>query len=464
VYNLAFVDITGLCLDRPRHSPGQQLRIGIIMPEQRTVFISAEGVEALLKAGNIAQAEIFCQTGMGKQPGNPHYHYYMGVIAMTVHHPVIARQHFRKAVRLAPGWDLPRACLAAVEREAALRAEHPEHGPRYLLVKAWGYGFWSDVDHVLGQLLVAEMTGRIPVIHWGSNSRFGDGSATDHFRQYFEPVSALTIADLDDPDLDFFPRKWHRHNLLSENVNKFAGPDSCMAALYGFTRPERVVVSDFHTGILNILPWLPSVHPDYCKGVDEVYRRLLKTWLHPLERYNRMAEDFVRQSIGTPGFISVHMRGTDKVREVGGLDEINRQYFAIIDAQRAARGNPPVFLMTDDTALLQYVSDRYGDAVVTTDCTRASDRVGLHYGEGADGYRLGEEILLDTCIAIRGAAFVGHGFSNPSAMISHLKDWGPDDIRLIGPSIHHRQNLVLHERPVESLDPARAARVWSPDG
>ncbi len=37
---------------------------------------------------------------------------------------------------------------------------------RFLLIKSWGCGFWSDVDHVMGQLLVAEITNRIPVIYW----------------------------------------------------------------------------------------------------------------------------------------------------------------------------------------------------------------------------------------------------------------------------------------------------------
>src|SRR4051812_28856508 len=32
-------------------------------------------------------------------------------------------------------------------------------GKRYLLIKAWGEGFWSDMFHVVGCLLLSEITG-----------------------------------------------------------------------------------------------------------------------------------------------------------------------------------------------------------------------------------------------------------------------------------------------------------------
>jgi protein O-GlcNAc transferase len=64
--------------------------------------------------------------------------------------------------------------------------------PRYLLIKAWGYGFWSDIDHVYGALLLAEITGRVPVVKWGSNSLFRDADTDNAFESYFEPISAIS--------------------------------------------------------------------------------------------------------------------------------------------------------------------------------------------------------------------------------------------------------------------------------
>ncbi len=67
---------------------------------------------------------------------------------------------------------------------------------RFLLIKSWGCGFWSDVDHVMGQLLAAELTNRTPVIYWGPNSLYAKSFQSNAFDLYFEPVSEYTIQDL----------------------------------------------------------------------------------------------------------------------------------------------------------------------------------------------------------------------------------------------------------------------------
>src|SRR5438105_9423414 len=98
---------------------------------------------------------------------------------------------------------------------------------RFLLIKAWGCGFWSDMNHVFGSLLLAEITGRTPVTHWGSNSLFRDETGSDAFRLYFEPVSSFDIEYLTAiRRATFFPAKWSRSTLRRENVAKWEGPDS----------------------------------------------------------------------------------------------------------------------------------------------------------------------------------------------------------------------------------------------
>jgi hypothetical protein len=42
---------------------------------------------------------------------------------------------------------------------------YPDGHARYLLIKAWGFGFWADLDHVLGALLLADLTRRVPVVY-----------------------------------------------------------------------------------------------------------------------------------------------------------------------------------------------------------------------------------------------------------------------------------------------------------
>src|SRR5215213_4962540 len=64
---------------------------------------------------------------------------------------------------------------------------------RFLLIKSWGKGFWSDVDHVLGALLAAEMTRRTPIVHWGDNCLFTAPGVDNAWAQFFEPINARRI-------------------------------------------------------------------------------------------------------------------------------------------------------------------------------------------------------------------------------------------------------------------------------
>src|SRR5204863_5297276 len=84
------------------------------------------------------------------------------------------------------------------------------HGERYLLIKGWGFGFWADMAHVLGSLLLAEITDRVPLVHWGSESLFSDKSERDAFTHYFEPVSAVPLRQLARmQNASFFPPRRH---------------------------------------------------------------------------------------------------------------------------------------------------------------------------------------------------------------------------------------------------------------
>ena len=128
---------------------------------------------------------------------------------------------FSSVLTLAPEDRTARGMLKALQAELPLP---PPPAQRYLVIKSWGCGFCSDVTQVLGGLLLAEATGRIPVVHRGRNSLFGDGSAANAFHHYFEPVSNITLDDIARlRDAAFFPPKWSPQNLTAEDVSKWQG-------------------------------------------------------------------------------------------------------------------------------------------------------------------------------------------------------------------------------------------------
>src|SRR5262245_34009179 len=174
----------------------------------------------------------------------------MGLIADQLGLHEQALVYFQKSLALDPTADRIQSHLSRVTNAALAlrRAQRTEW--RFLVIKAWGYGFWSDVNHVIACLLLAEISGRIPVTAWGSNSLFSDGSGRDAFRQYFEPVSPVVIEEIEALELaSFFPSKWSNGYIKAPEHQRWEGPGAEIPALYFLNRPETVGVCDYHLGV-----------------------------------------------------------------------------------------------------------------------------------------------------------------------------------------------------------------------
>jgi hypothetical protein len=410
----------------------------------------ASAAAKLLQLGNLPQAEIACRAGI-QQFGEDAWEFenLLGMISAKVGAFDVATDYFIRALATHPDLTSAHQHLAWLRSEApAIAAKlRPPSGESYLLIKSWGYGFWSDVSYVLGQLLLAEITHRTPVIHWGANSKFGGTATSDAFGQYFRPVSNITIDQLTALDEPFFPSKWNRVNLATEPLNQWSGPMSRMAGLYFLRRPERVAVADFFTGVLDLLPWAPPSHPLHGRSIDEAYFYLVDKYLHLRpELAQEVGAFFAAHLAGHPTF-AVHVRGTDKTSELPDLHAVNRAYPELIDAEIRRIPDLRVLLLTDDESIAQSYRSRFGDRLVLTECTRATGSRGVHYLPTiTDRARLGREIVIDAYLAARCDAFLGNGASNVSAMIRHLKRWPDGAVRLLCGNILQHRNTFLHRR------------------
>jgi len=392
---------------------------------------------AHISRGELVLADFICRDVLAVAPGHAVAFNLIGAIAaqLGLHDEAIA--HFEKALACDPPFPPAGDNLQKV-RNARSRAARPQapQGPRFLLIKAWGYGFWSDVSHVLGCLLLAEMTDRVPVTHWGSNSLFTDGSDRDAFRLYFKSLSAFALDSL--PALgaaSFFPAKWSASNLREEDNAKWQGPGARMGGLYFLNRPETVAVSDFFIGVVDLLPWIPPAHKLRGKSLQDVYHYLVATYLRPRESIASQVEEFYRRHIRGLPTVAVHVRGSDKMLEVADLDRLNKLYFDVID-----RVDPSwrILLLTDDTRCVAVFQERYAGRVIVTDSIRTGNDLGIHYHASVDRVRLGAEVMRDTYLALRCEKFIGNGRSNVSAMAAILKRWDDGACVLLVPSQLHR--------------------------
>jgi protein O-GlcNAc transferase len=315
---------------------------------------------------------------------------------------------------------------------------------RFVVIKAWGAGFFSDVDHTLSALLLAEMSGRTPVVHWGTISLFGGSQQHDAFCDFFEPVSKVAAAELVGRKLDYFPPKWNDQNLLQDQVQRYNGEWSRLSAIHLLGRPERVIVADYHTGIAALAPWIPEGHPLHGKSVEELYRFIIGKYLRPRPDIMDEIDAFAAAKFKVRPVIAAHARGSDKLIEDPQLKAKLALYPKLVGQLAGGKWFAPVFLLTDSLPVRDELAQRLGPRLITTDSLRTATPKGLHLQGIEDKRRLGVEVLKDAWLAARCDKFVGLGSSNVSCMIYHLKEWPKDSCIIIGPLMTHLANPYLY--------------------
>lgn len=303
---------------------------------------------------------------------------------------------------------------------------------RFLLIKSWGCGFWSDVDHVMGQLLAAEITNRIPVIYWGPNSLYSESFKSNAFDLYFEPISNYTIHDLMNPEYTFYPPIWKYNNLLVEDLDKVAWTYRNLGEM--ISSDANVVVSDVHYFVRPILNFVPKDHWAYGMTAHQIYRCLFDKYIRLKPDISDEINEFYNENLkGHYPLLGVHIRGGDKVREVENLSRLNKQYHIEINRFIKKYDVKKILLLTDCEAILQDFQKRYKDMVVFTDCRRgaANDvKNAPHLQDYTLKRRKGIEIIKDTYLATKCDLFIGNGYSNVSYTVKRLKDWPEENIIL----------------------------------
>lgn len=308
---------------------------------------------------------------------------------------------------------------------------------RFLVIREWGAGFWSDVGFVVAGCLLARITGREPVVWWGDNSLFR-GELANAWERFFAPVSGATIEQC--TGLATWPVKW-QGDATGAMRNRWGGEDSRLTGVHHMARDERVCVFDFYHDIYMMRHWLAEGDPLLGQPATAIVRALTREYVKPLREHVDAAAKFANERLGGVA-IAVHLRGLDKPGELGAeLQESHDKAIARVDALLAQRPGAKLLLLTDDAGVLTRMRARYGECLVTTDVIRATGETGLHLSRQHDGERLGREVLVDALIALHAEHFVGVAGSNVSYYIAAMKDWGAR-CDLFGTSLHENFGIA----------------------
>ena len=323
---------------------------------------------------------------------------------------------------------------------------------RFLLIKAYGWGFWADMEHLIGQLLIAELTNRIPVVHWGMNSLYSDTISTNGFELYYKPISPFSLRDVLRPEHTFYPPIWNFKNALVEDLDKTSAMYRDLGNL--MKSDADVVVSDIHSFPRPILEYIPKNHWAYGMTPILIYRRIINKYLQLKPDITKEIDDFYNQHMKAQGLVlGVHVRGTDKVIEVANLPALNRKYHAEIRRHISEYGIKKIFLMTDSIKFLKEYRRLYGDMIITTDCNRSSGSAdkAVQIENYVDRRRKGIEIIKDTYLAARCDYFIGNGYSNVSFAVNRLKDWPTEHIILFYNTLKQEKRLAKRRKSLDLL-------------
>ncbi len=269
---------------------------------------------------------------------------------------------------------------------------------KFLLINTTGDGFWYDMHHTLSNLLLADMTKRIPIIYWGSKSMYSTDEFSNAFEQYFFPVSKYGMEE------------------LMTNINHSAD----------------IQVADRYTDIDSIICRMDEECPYFGMNSGEIYRLLLKKYIRLRPEIENEISTFYEKNMAGKTIVAVHIRGSDKILEVSHLHELNKLYPSKINAYIKKIPDAHVFLMTDCKDILAEYKNMYGDRVINTDCKRVlRNGGGVHFQEYENNRLKGIEIIKDSWLAAKCDYFIGNGFSNVSRAVCELKDWQNQNVMLL---------------------------------
>ncbi len=314
---------------------------------------------------------------------------------------------------------------------------------RYLLIKSLGKSIWADVDHVMCQLLAAELTNRIPVVYWGMESLYSESVSSNAYEFFFEPVSGVTIQDIIRPGYTLYPPSWNPENVYAEDTDRFKMEFRDLKSL--MRSEANIVVSDIYYPISSILAWSNRGHWSFGKTPHQVYRCLFDKYLklkpevkREIQRYINITPDFRDEK----PILGVHCHSNAIVHEVAQIYDLNEYYKPNIWHFIVRYNIRHIFLITDSNKILRQFKKLYdiNGMLLYTDSKKRplKQRIPTYLQEYPNKRHKGVELIKDTIEVIKDTYlaaqcdfFIGNGYSNLSNTVMRLKDWPETNIKLL---------------------------------
>jgi protein O-GlcNAc transferase len=296
----------------------------------------------------------------------------------------------------------------------------------FLVIQALPEGMVAVLRHTVHGLLLAEMTGRVPVVHWGGRFLYRERDRQRNcVSRFFETRAIPSECSLTEYEGIFSPPGWNALNLLQdgkvgyrydENRQEFA-PLEIHDILH--SEADVVVYTHWHH-LVDIVRHIPA--PSEYFGLEPaiVAGRIFRKYLSILPEILGPARTLLAQAGAGTRLVGVHCRGSDKITEHALVTP--EDYRNHVD--RILRDDDRVFLATDSVAALEKFKGWYGDRLLFTDCERSSNTQGVHF-TAADREKAGRDFLVDAYLLSRCQVHFGNEGSHVSYLVqTMLRDNG----------------------------------------
>jgi hypothetical protein len=313
---------------------------------------------------------------------------------------------------------------------------------KFILIKSWGYDFWSDAHHLASQMLLAELTHRIPIIWWGSNFVHDDGTGRENFTAYFDPINDTNINEIP-VEATIYPLKWNRDNIFQENLNKWSGQYSRLAAQFIFTRSEDLVVSDFYSTLDSITPWIDRSSAYFGKSEDILYAEIFQKYFKINDRLLNQAHLFFDAYMEGKTWVAVHVPVPAKTDDITILRKNAEMVYPYIDLVLKKNPEMGIFLLTDSDEIVRSFQSRYVGKILTPNEQHTQSLIPA--GQAPMIWKdAGDATVIASFLAAKCDIFLGRKDSNMSLAIYSLKNWASGCFHLAGESNIRSKNYSLH--------------------
>lgn len=250
--------------------------------------------------------------------------------------------------------------------------------------KDCGAGFFALMIYAINQIIWAEKNGYVSVVDFGERCRdhrlnryYDAAHGPNVWEYYFHPISAGAIAS---------PTSFQLTTKQLFNLHHIS-PDSVQTYPHGVHRA------------LKVPKWRYSEvwHRTMRSRASSLLQRLVRLKPEPLSVVRSFYHDKIL-SLGTDRpALGLHLRGTDKLRNIGGRIVQPEEYHPLIRRYLEKRPNAILLIATDSPAFLAQMRAAYGDRLVAYDALR-SERNAFADKRIANNYKKGEDALVDSLL------------------------------------------------------------------